>query len=351
MLQTAAENIVAIIEDYQNDWDIYITPDSVLDWVNQFDNGDRLFILQEMEHIFQQTYFSKVKCVGLLKKYLPFLTKHHKYTDVHSFLKETIFLNLQREYKSQSELLMIVDEFLKSDYDFSLSQCGETKIKNFVYIDDVLATGNKAFFDLSNWLKEKNQVKLSQTNSEYIIENKILLSCCFLCIHDWGHSNFLFRLEKEFGLLLKKQTGSFYHYKIQNNLKAHNPSLNLIYPCEEMCDETIRNYLSTLDATANEDRAFRKNIIPRDENFFSSNANRIRLERIFLLKGIEILNSVHNLQVQNIRPLGYTVKSHKTLGLGTLFFTWRNIPNNCPLVFWWNNNGWMPLFNLRGRGH
>ena len=52
------------------------------------------------------------------------------------------------------------------------------------------------------------------------------------------------------------------------------------------------------------------------------------------------------------RPLGDTVKSHKTLGTGTLFFTWRNISNTCPIVFWWDvfGHNWTPLFSLKNRG-
>src|SRR5690606_13042011 len=112
----------------------------------------------------------------------------------------------------------------------------------------------------------------------------------------------------------------------------------------------VNNYLNSIDASANADRAYRPTHKPAEEKLFSSPASRNRLETLFLVKGIEILSRVGELKVQQIRPLGYTVKSHKTFGLGTLFFTYRNIPNNCPIVFWWGSNNWKPLFVLKNRG-
>jgi hypothetical protein len=54
----------------------------------------------------------------------------------------------------------------------------------------------------------------------------------------------------------------------------------------------------------------------------------------------------------NIRPLGLINPTYRTFGLGTHFFTWRNIPNNSPLVFWWEVPGhnWIPLFPVMNRG-
>jgi hypothetical protein len=69
-----------------------------------------------------------------------------------------------------------------------------------------------------------------------------------------------------------------------------------------------------------------------------------------LKKGIEIINSINNISAEGLRPLGMTNPSYKTLGTGTHFFTWRNISNTCPLVFWWETNGWHPLFPVKNRG-
>ena len=71
----------------------------------------------------------------------------------------------------------------------------------------------------------------------------------------------------------------------------------------------------------------------REESRGSQNRNKF--EKIILDKGLELLQKVKKEKPDpRKRPLGDTVKSHKTLGTGTLFFTWRNISNTCPIIFW-----------------
>ena len=55
----------------------------------------------------------------------------------------------------------------------------------------------------------------------------------------------------------------------------------------------------------------------------------------------------------NLRPLGLINPQYKIFGLGTHYFTWRNIPNNAPLVYWWEVPGhkWKPLFPVANRGN
>mgnify|MGYP003410520815 FL=1 len=53
-----AESISALLSDYENN---QMTAEHVLDWVSQFDGADQGFILEELLHIFKQTYFSKSK--------------------------------------------------------------------------------------------------------------------------------------------------------------------------------------------------------------------------------------------------------------------------------------------------
>ena len=69
-------------------------------------------------------------------------------------------------------------------------------------------------------------------------------------------------------------------------------------------------------------------------------------------KGIDIINMIQGDVKPNIRPLGLINPNYKIFGLGTHFFTWRNIPNNSPLVYWWEVSGhnWKPLFSVANRG-
>ena len=85
--------------------------------------------------------------------------------------------------------------------------------------------------------------------------------------------------------------------------------------------------------------------MPASEDFFTSAASRQLLENVFLSKGIEILNNV-NARNKSIRALGYSIPSLKNFGFGALCFTWRNVPNNTPLVFWYVGGGFSPFFKV-----
>ena len=83
-----------------------------------------------------------------------------------------------------------------------------------------------------------------------------------------------------------------------------------------------------------------------------SSENRTIYENIVLQKGLSIIDMIQGEVKPNLRPLGLINPSYKTFGLGTHFFTWRNIPNNSPLVFWWQVQGHnlQPLFPVANRG-
>jgi hypothetical protein len=344
-MEEIAYRIASIIGDYENN---EMTVEHVLRWVEQFEKTDREFILKELEGIFLKCYLSKEQCLKFLKEYIEYLSSYFKYDRVAEFLNDTQFLDLQKEEKSQHELLALMDRILQSEYGITVKNCGKNP-KYYLYLDDVLATGNKVFTELSVWLKTVCQLNNLKNNYEYIKERKLNVLVCFFCLHTWGRLNAEFRLMKELDDTVRDYVKFFRNFEVQNQIKAHNPRLNLMIPIEEGQPSEVINYLNSLEATANADRAYRKANQPVKEEFFSSPENRVRLENIFLKKGVELLQHVKNLSVKQIRPLGYTIKSHKTFGLGTLFFTYRNIPNNCPIVFWWGNN-WYPLFKLKNRG-
>lgn len=128
-------------------------------------------------------------------------------------------------------------------------------------------------------------------------------------------------------------------------------------PVEVNQPESVHIYENEVVGRANEyaeskgfteyDSDFYRIVTEKEEEFFTSAENRVKLENIFLSKGIEILKRA-NVHKYNIRPLGFALPASKTFGFGALFFTWRNIPNNTPLVFWYRGGGFEPLFeNVR----
>ncbi|WP_156305777.1 phosphoribosyltransferase-like protein [Sphingobacterium endophyticum] len=337
--------IANILRDYENN---VMTADHVHDWVSQFDQEDQDFILSELLHIFKQTYLSKSDCKKFFQSCLESWVKEFKYKDVASFIAETSFIDIQPEYKSQKELLDLLNKILIEHYNCNLTQSAE-RIKRYIYLDDVLSTGSKLFSDLDTWFKTESDLTQGISNYQYTRDNQLPVLVIFICCHTWGKGNAEFRLIKNLGIEVKKILSIKAGYWIENNVKDYNPKLNNMIPIDNQ-DPYIHNYLNNLAAVDKPEYAFRPPQKPVEEKLFSSLASRNRIETLFLVKGIEILSRVGELKVSQIRPLGYTIKSHKTFGLGTLFFTFRNIPNNCPIVFWWANNNWRPLFVLKNRG-
>ena len=230
-------------------------------------------------------------------------------------------------------------------------KCGTKEIKNWVYIDDVLSSG-KTFKD--DILSEINYY-----GKEKFKNSSIRIIASFFILHSWGVKNTSFAIETSLGFKLGNRLKFYRVSKIYNNPYIQGfynpaPKFNHVYPIRSKEGEEFlkfiesafeRNYEMT-----NEKFAFRNPEHPIKEEFYSSPEARERYESIILKKGIEIIDSIENLKAQSLRPLGMTPPGYKTLGTGSHFFTWRNISNTCPLVFWWGSNGWYPLFPVKNRG-
>ncbi|MCU0439205.1 MAG: hypothetical protein MUC49_15005 [Raineya sp.] len=341
-----AEKIQEIIKDYRNDDNIFITSDDIISWAYQFDENAE-FVLDELGYILPQIYISKDKAKSIIKKQLMILIT--KYKNIQQFLSETEFLNLQYEYKSQSAILKLLEDILNEDYQESYLKYQTFPKKHFVYFDDVLATGNTIGKEITQWLNTKD--KYHKKNIEYILNDEYKLVIGLFCIHTWGYEFLKYKLKKTFEDVIDNKIKWLYEYKIENHLKFNNQSLNIAIPINTQ-DIDIQVYLKSLQADKYEDYAFRLPTKPVKEIFFSNSENRIKYENIILQKGLEIIKMIKGKVSSNIRPLGLINPSYKTFGLGTHFFTWRNIPNNSPLVFWWDVTGhtWIPLFPITNRG-
>jgi hypothetical protein len=353
-MQELAAEILGIIKDYRNDSGIQLTEDDIINWVNQFDGVDRVFMLEEFLHILKHgIYISKQKAFELLEKKIQWHSTTLKYPDVKAFLSSTVFLKMQGPNKSQTVLIEMLDELLKKKFGITTADCGTFSKENFIYIDDILATGNTIMKDVKAWLNA-NDID-NRGNYVAVTDKKVRLIICVFASHTWASDNLRFHLSSVYSKSLVGLIKIASAYCIENNVKEYNPALNLAYPDSDQPNH-VKEYLQTLKAEngiyKHEDRAYRATNSPSNENFFRSPETRKRFEDIMLQKGIEILSKVNQLG-RSLRPLGCCRPEYKTFGTGTLYFTWRNISNTCPLVFWWDNkaHGWKGLFPLQHRGN
>lgn len=333
-MEETAKAIHEIIKGYRNEDGIYLQVQDVLDWAIQFD-ADAEFMLSELLHLLKQIYISKDDAIQGLRSLLNRQYKDYGFASVEEYLQKTCFLKLQPEGKSQHIYFEMLDDIVYKTSGHHISDYDHYPKTLYVYIDDVLASGGTIRRDLMAWLDTDNHAELLKSN-------KIVLELSLICVHTLGLSFMLYGLQNKFGnLQIRYRTC----YEIQNHLKWVNQALNIAIPVKDQPKE-VKEYLAQLDAEKYEEYAYRDPAKPEKELFFTSPENRVRFENILLGKGLYIINQIKGEIKPNIRPLGLINPNYKTFGLGTHFFTWRNVPNNCPLVYWWDvpEHNWKPLF-------
>jgi hypothetical protein len=354
-MEQLIEQIVEIIKDYRKD-DISIFYNTKIDkvhiirWIEQFEENNREFILSELLHLLPNSYLTKEHTLRILGNEFETLKKDFGYNSAIDFLHETKFLDCQKNGKSQKIFLEFIDTILQEKYNFSLKECGTKKIKNWIYFDDVLASGGTFRTDI---LKEIEKYGINNFK-----ESGIRIIASFVILHSWAVNNVPYTIENKLGYKLNDRLKFYRVAKVENNPRINsynaNPSFNHLFPIKSDLGEEILEFVENSFERdyemGNAEFAFRNPDYPKKEKFFSTPEHRIRYEEILLKKGFEIIESIDNLTVKSIRPLGMTPPSYKTLGTGSHFFTWRNISNTCPLVFWWGANDWYPLFPVKNRG-
>lgn len=345
-MENLIQELYALIKDYHSDESNPLQFNDIETWIKQFELEDQLFILSELIHLLNKgIYISKEKAKELLWSNFIQLSKLNGYTDLRKFIWESHFFKLQDEGKSQNILFKILNELVEQNTGVSLNtDLGYTK-KNYIYLDDVIGTGKTVLGSLKKWLSENN-------NSNKVLSGQINLIVSVFCMHEWAVQNIKWSLKCVFENDKFLKVPIFQsNFIIDNRVWLPSANLNCLYP-NSFQSTMVMNYLESLEAKNYADKSFRKIGQPKEEHFFSSIENRNRFEKIIIEKGIEILEKVKKKNPSH-RPLGSTYPHYKTLGTGTLFFTWRNISNTCPLVFWWDNpaHDWKGLFPLGGRGN
>lgn len=203
-MDQTAEAIYEIIKDYQHDYKarkFEITRGHIINWANQF-GDDNAFVLEELLHILPSVYISKEKARNLLRNRLIQILQFYKYNDMKELVTKTHFFDTQKAYKSQSELLTIIDDILQTEYMLNYKDFINFPKRNFIYFDDILATGGTVFKDLKSWLYKKEDS--ANENYKEVLANTKTLAVSLFCYHQLGFGNMEYGLMKEFHDDIKK---------------------------------------------------------------------------------------------------------------------------------------------------
>lgn len=335
-----ASKIADCLSDYKNN---PISTESVMSWAVQFDD-DAQFILDETAHFIDKIYFSKSKVESILKKWI--LELRNDFDSWESFLKDVLFINTQEGKngveKSQNALYNIISDIIKKETGKAIEDYISWHKKVYVYADDILASGNTLGDDVKEYIKRYNC--------------KDKRFCCWvICCHS-------IQLERTLNSISIELTESFdspikdnlinnfrCEYMIDNGNRklGQNDYQNRLFNCIEPLDSDLSREIMSSKERYGDDKNVHllSESEINEERFFTSFENRKRYTELILKTSNMLLEEflLNRADKPTYRPLGFTKSSSPSLGLGTLFITWRNIPNNCPFAFWGDVNGWKPL--------
>ena len=164
-MEETAERILEILQDYHCDFPATkyeMSVEHITKWANQFED-DAAFVLSELLHFLPQIYISKSKAIELLKQRLIDFQNLYKYQTMNEFIMNTHFIDVQKEEKSQKQILTLVKEIINNGFGINYDLTINEPKKHHIYFDDVLATGGTIYKDISIWLTE---------NFQDVVENK-----------------------------------------------------------------------------------------------------------------------------------------------------------------------------------
>jgi hypothetical protein len=305
-------SIANTIKDYRAGEIAEPTPEHVDRWVKQFDEGAQVPLLRELDHVLKTTYRPKASVSKFLSKLVK--NKDLAGADPCAFWSRAHFLRIQQNGHSQEEMLELFDEILKKECGFSIHDCGKEG-GDYIYIDDVIFSGNRVGNDLEAWIKND-------------APQKAKVDVIVAAIHTIGDYFLQKRLNKAIAASGKKIEISYWRAQDVENRKAYKGDSEVLWPTTIPDDPGVKAYGAQPHKFPFEPRKAGGKLGP-----FSSEEGRQLLERELLIAGVAIRNFSQNPK-DILRPLGF---SPFGLGFGSMIVTFRNCPNNCPLALWWGD--------------
>ena len=309
--------LAEIISDYREGDVIPRGQAHVAQWVSQFEADERIPILREMSHVLARTYFSRAKFVEFLSGL--FAAKNLVGDDPCAFWRSANFLNIQGGGHSQREMLALFNVILKKRCGFGIDDCGQGG-NVFIYLDDAMFTGNRIKQDIINWLPHA--------------PGEATVHVIVAAMHEgtwWARS----KVNEAINASKKQIEIKWWRSVSLEDRKYRIDVSDVLRPTAIPDADGVQAYVDQLKFPPPLRKAGSTGLL----GLFSSDAARQLLEKAFLIGGVRVRRVCPNLNEYQ-RPLGNMVLSY--LGFGSLISTFRNCPNNAPLVLW-AGDPWYPL--------
>ena len=307
------------------------TPEHVDRWLRQFTQGQQLAFLREFDHVIKQTFITQEGVQNFLNR----LVNNQELAGGNppDYWSSANFLNIQQNGQSQREMLNLFSKSLRDGTGLDLDDCGEDG-GDFIYLDDIMFSGNRVGNDLERWINEDAPavanvhviVAAWHTLGQFLVERK------------------LNKVAADSGKRI--QIRYWRAFSVENQ-RAHKNNSGVLWPSAVPDVAEVQAYVALPSKFPFEPRQPSVAAIPP----FSSEAGRQVLESEFLIAGAKIRAMSDNPKA-SMRPLGFSAFG---VGFGSMIATYRNCPNNCPLALWWGDPDavagalhWYPLLQREG---
>jgi hypothetical protein len=320
--QQSLESIARTVTGYREGEITPPSPAHIDKWARQFDEPVRERLIAELDHVLERTYIPKSK----VEEFLGAVLKTEKLAgkDPCAFWKTVGFLDIQSGGQSQKEMLRLFDAVMRRTCGYGLKDC-KSNAGTYVYLDDVVFTGNRVLGDLRTWVNSG-------------APEKSYVHVVTMAFYRGGQYYAQTRLDEVAKGAKKEIKTQWWRILELEDRKNRLNLADVLRPRNVPSDPAVQEYAKQM---SDKYPLLLRTADGLGENkFYSSEEGRSLLEQEFLRAGVRIRSMCPYLNEYQ-RPLGNIVL--KSLGFGSMIVTFRNCPNNAPLALW-AGNPWYPLF-------
>lgn len=310
--------LAAMISDYRKGE--IPTPDAshVDRWISQFPEAVRDPILTELLHVFGRTYFSRTN----VQTFIDSIVANSNFAGPNpsQFWQGVRVLNLQTAGNSQKAMITLLEESLQRQCGLTMGLCGISPL-SYLYLDDAVFSGGRVRSDIIKWIKES-----APTSAK--------LDVLVIGLHsEWYSTKMIREAAKTASKSIELKWWRAVPFE---NRKSEINNSDVMCPTAIPSDNATQAYVASLEKAPPLRTVGGKSPL----GIFSGEAGRHLLEQEFLTAGVRVRNMCPHFD-KYMRPLGRIM--FDSLGFGSTIVTYRNCPNNAPLVFW-AGDPWYPLF-------
>lgn len=312
--QALIQDIASIIGQYRSG-SLAVSYDAmhVTRWVNQFEPHERLIILEETKRLLRQGYLSESVFDSFLDTLKPYF-ENNRATPWQS----VSLLDVQQDGNSQAAMVAKLSQRVLAQYGIG-TRVNDLTANVFIYLDDFIFSGGRVLRDVRAWITHCAPVN------------------CSLVITTIGYFNYgQYYLQNKLNEAIQQSGKSirlnFLKYRASDskeNRFYRKDNSDVFWP---MASASL--VPGVVDFLAGQSRAYQYRQASTEQNATFSSIRREVYENIILKYGLQII-SYSAAPSPLLKPLGFD--TFDGLGFGATVFTYRNCPNNCPLVFWWGD--------------